>query len=186
MNQIYDRSRLLIADLRCWNRSVLIILLILSIMCLSSCISISKSRSSITVGKALNEDLIENIEINKTTMSEILKWFGAPHNIVHGKGYEVEAPLIARGEINPTGYDASAVMWYRERSLDSIYENWIMFIYKFQASYAKKDAYGVTILPVTVRDSEDDTTLGKDELVIFIDDKTQLVENYGFRKEIGD
>jgi hypothetical protein len=155
-------------------------------MCLSSCINISKSRSSFKVGKALNEKLIENIEKNKTTMSEILKWFGAPHHIVHGKGYEAEAPLIVRGETNPTGYDVSAVRWYHRRSLDSIYENWVMFIYEFQASYAKKDAYGVIILPVILKDSEDNTTMGKDELVIFINEDSQLVENYGFRKEIGD
>lgn len=186
MNSGNNHNRSLIAYFRWQNRSALIIFIILCIMCVSSCISISKSRSSTTVGKALNEKLIDNIEINKTTMSEILKWFGAPHHIVHGKGNETEAPLVISGETNPTGYELSTIMWYHKRSLDSIYENWIMFIYEFHASYAKKDAHGLIILPVTFKTSEGNTTIGKDELVIFINDESQLVENYGFRKEIGD
>ena len=186
VNLMNTHIQLFIAHFRWWNRGSLVTLFILSILYLPSCVNISTSRSSVTVGKALNENLINNIEIKKTTMSDIFRWFGAPHHIVHGKGYEAEGTVIAKGELTPPVFDISDVRWVHERSLDSVYANWVMFIYEFHASYAKKDAHGVTILPVTFRDSEDNTTIGKDELIIFIDDKSQLVENYGFRKEIGD
>jgi hypothetical protein len=151
---------------------------------LSSCIHLSENESKITVGKAFNENLIDKIETNKTTLSEILKWFGAPHHIVRDKGWEVEKLTHTKVGLTPFTAYIDWSDWISGRSLESISEDYIMFIYEFHSSYAKRNAHGVTIFPVITEKSKDYTTIGKDELVIFINKKNKLVENYGFRKEV--
>jgi hypothetical protein len=129
-----------------------IVLAILGLMLFANC-----ATAISTKGTRIDENAVKQIQIGKTTRSDILKMFGAPGGIIDtGTGAALKSRTT--GDINLATKQEVAVGKNQE-----------IFTYE----YSERKAY--TALHTTEK---------KNTLMIWIDKDTGIVQDYGYRKEI--
>ncbi len=140
----------------------------ISIIMISSCV---KMYTTAEHGIQMNETVINEIVIGKTTRSELFKLLGTPHSIFQGQAEFTE------------GYSIHSINEYysheQNRYLSSIDEGHYAFLYRFGKTSSKSTA--VFVVLISSRNTH--IKIRSDELLILIDKKTNIVDDVAYRKD---
>ena len=137
------------------------VMVLLAGLFLSGCVSLS------TQGSRIENNLIAKIEKGKTTKSEILKCFGAPDRIIE-TGVTAEAKTAIKGDTN-----------IASQQNITIGKNQEIYIYEYLENRTTKN-----VLEVRYGTGPGATISKKNTLMIWIDKDTEIVQDYGYKKEI--
>ncbi len=119
-------------------------------------------------GRPIDSEKISQIQIGKTTRSEIFSLLGSPNSIIDGRS------TMWTGEyLNFYGYIES-------REISSLDDNHYAFLYKFNKSQAK----GNLVFVVLVGARKNKVSIKGDELLIIFTKTDNVVEEIAYRKEI--
>ena len=120
---------------------------------------------SVEVGRPISAGDVRQIEIGKTTRSDVFKLLGTPHSIFEGTAQFLENRSM-------TFYSHSA-----NRYLTSINPWHYAMLYRFA-----RDAYSHRFMVVSGRTS---VQIKTDELLLLVNKDTNVVEDLAYRPETG-
>ena len=149
------------------NSSILSCVLLLGIgsVGLGGCVSYETMKA--VKGRPLSSQAIQQIEIGKTSRSDIFRLLGTPHSIFEGQAEFQEAQQV--------GYYS-----HREsRTLSSLGDGQYALLYRFGATSDR--TLGASAVVVSYRSQT--IQLHTNELLILVDKRTNIVSDVAYRKE---
>jgi hypothetical protein len=141
------------------------------LLLLSGCLSYSNM--TVTKGKPLNQSGINQIVVGRTTRSDVFKLMGAPHSIFQGQVEFKRSEFLS--DYSWSYFDSE------NRFLTSLGDKHYAMLYRFGRSSGT--SVGIAPLVVTYRNT--DVAIQSDELLLFFNKQTDVIENVAYRGETG-
>ncbi len=131
--------------------------------------------TTVTRGKSLEAAALNRIVIGKTTQRELFNLLGTPHSIFQGQQEFKESQAIGFRHFHPFAFYS-----YKEnRYLTTLHDDQYAILYRFGESSGKS----LMLYPIVIGYQGTDMSIQTDELLLFLNKDTKIVEDAAFPKQ---